>query len=120
MKIIKIEKEEIEDRDQANFDIARKEINKKVGVPEECWLACGSGPWEFVWFEENLYSRCLGYEDCSSPHFKIHSDKLISYNDTNKEVLCQCGNTEFTLKYGCYEISAHCTKCGNDDIVYDG
>lgn len=41
-------------------------------------------------------------------------------NGINPGVICDCGNKEFTLSYGSWEIIAHCTKCGKSDTVYSG
>lgn len=51
-------------------------------------------------------------ESISASHFK--SDGKIG-------VLCGiCQNKYFTLSYGDYEISARCSKCGFDSVVYSG
>jgi hypothetical protein len=38
----------------------------------------------------------------------------------HKPLICTCGNDSFTLKYGDYEITATCTNCGSNAVVYDG
>ena len=35
-------------------------------------------------------------------------------------VVCPCGSTSFSLRYGNCEIRARCDKCGLEDVVYDG
>ena len=35
-------------------------------------------------------------------------------------VVCSCGNSQFSLSYGNYELIAHCTKCGLSECVYSG
>ena len=36
------------------------------------------------------------------------------------DVICKCGNDEFTLKYGSYTLIARCTKCNGKGCVYSG
>ena len=48
-------------------------------------------------------------------YYHYGKSKKVPYS-----VICECGNNEFTLKYGNYEIKAICTKCGRSDMVYDG
>lgn len=53
---------------------------------------------------------------------KDHDDKFwtASPNGIDPGIICECGNAEFTLIYGNWEISAKCTKCGLKDSVYSG
>ena len=37
-----------------------------------------------------------------------------------QDVLCQCGSTEFSLRYGTNEILATCGKCRLEASVYSG
>lgn len=38
-----------------------------------------------------------------------------------KDIACKCGNTSFYLiDTDRYELSAKCTKCGAQEVVYDG
>jgi len=57
---------------------------------------------------EVLYERRGGF-------FIAWKDNKNSY-----DIVCECGNNKFTLKYGCYEITATCSECGNSQVVYDG
>ncbi len=36
------------------------------------------------------------------------------------EVICDCGEMTFTLRYGSYEIFAKCVGCGSEESVYSG
>ena len=106
---------------QEKYDTFLKAAKKKLGFPEDgnMWISCGDDkPIEYVWFKGNLYSREM--YDGVYGHFTIYNDKNIKRIDTTKEVLCECGSTSFSLKYGCYEISAHCIECGKEDSVYSG
>ena len=44
----------------------------------------------------------------------------IKNKDNRPEVLCECLNDKFVLRYGNYEIFAKCTKCGVEASVYSG
>ena len=52
-------------------------------------------------------------------HFWTTAGKTALEEDENP-VVCECGNTSFTLRYGVYEIKAHCVECGIEEVVYDG
>jgi len=40
--------------------------------------------------------------------------------ETDEEVMCECGNKAFTLNYGSYEVFGTCTKCGKRYSIYSG
>lgn len=53
------------------------------------------------------------WHDINSQHFTGESGPI--------QVRCgKCQNHLFTLSYGDYEISAKCSKCGFDSVVYGG
>jgi len=61
--------------------------------------------------------------DCSLKEvFPIHwSDQYGGKQTTDKpHIICLCGNTTFTLRYGDYEIRARCSNCNVESVVYDG
>jgi hypothetical protein len=74
-----------------------------------------SPSYEYIDHDGLVYSRFL-YED--GPGFF-----QMEYNQDlqdKPEVLCECGCTAFTLRYGYYEIRARCTNCGIEHEVYSG
>lgn len=48
------------------------------------------------------------------------TDVPVPEDDDSPDVLCQCGNAGFTLRYGSDEIFARCSKCGLEGSVYSG
>ena len=47
--------------------------------------------------------------------------QLFYHNDdagTAIAVICSCGNDNFNLSYGSYEVRAHCPICNRSEVVY--
>ncbi len=38
--------------------------------------------------------------------------------DGGPDIVCDCGNDKFTLRYGNYEMFAKCCNCGVEECVY--
>jgi hypothetical protein len=59
-------------------------------------------------------------------YFKEKTDKFwVCRIEPRKEgdypsIICDCSNTSFFLKLEHYELTAKCTACGNEEVVYDG
>ena len=50
----------------------------------------------------------------------MFTSEMGNENHELPDVICECGNTGFTLTYGKYCVDAKCTKCGKNDTVYSG
>jgi hypothetical protein len=82
----------------------------------------------FYTYDNDIYIHTsdLGEEGKYRKVFLRHWSNRVghSYSETilpagAYDVLCPCGNHEFSLKYGDYELRARCT-CGNEESVYSG
>lgn len=77
----------------------------------------------FEKFNENLNSPTENKKEIDGNEYYLNYEKkfwMSRQKNVIPGVICTCGNTEFELSYGEYEIIAHCTNCGNNDSVYSG
>ena len=44
----------------------------------------------------------------------------VGMRGQHKPLICTCGSDSFTLTYGDYSITATCTNCSSNAVVYDG
>lgn len=90
----------------------RKEVKTLLGV--DLHVTTGNGPWEFVWRRGRLFRRT------SSGVFFYLAYNPRGFCENKISVLCRCGNTTFKLQLPGYECLATCSKCGKEEVVYDG
>ena len=90
-------------------------------------------PTEYKTIDGLVYERQKGLDgDYYNPHWVLSSQVCISRDEKGMGtyakqeggdapgVICDCGGTEFSLRYGEHEIRARCSKCGVEGLVYDG
>lgn len=52
---------------------------------------------------------------------EIYLGTFNSYDEPQKQIVCKCGNEVFKLIFtDRYALSGICTKCGAQQVVYDG
>ena len=109
---------------QPSEDPARwcESIKMRLGVPD--WEGPISTSYdrehitfrEFVAINGTVYQRIESRKDFLLDVFF----RAVHISNDAPEILCPCGNTRFTLRYGSYEILARCPECGREEVVYDG
>lgn len=51
---------------------------------------------------------------------KVPRSFLYDNDNGEWDVVCECGNNSFHLKYGQWELFAVCSQCGREKSVYQG
>ena len=67
---------------------------------------------DYTFVNNCLYRRAKGEIFFTNEKWYNHSNSI--------DIICNCGNDNFTLSYGNYEIFAKCTECDLEDSVYSG
>lgn len=49
-----------------------------------------------------------------------HIDEFWANEEADPAIVCQCGNTVFTLTYGEFSLRATCPECHRSEVVYSG
>lgn len=80
--------------------------------------------YKFFAYDGDIFIRRIDDEERHNKIFLRHWTDIAGYrydksDDHEYDILCPCGNTKFTLKYGDYEIVATCI-CGRSETVYSG
>jgi hypothetical protein len=53
------------------------------------------------------------HRSAAAPFYQAEDEQLPA-------IICECGSETFRLSYGAWESTAHCTKCGKQEVVYSG
>lgn len=96
--------------------IDEKQIAERLGVPYwEMPPGCSPQYMEYIVAGGTLYERW----ECE--YYKLVFFLAVPYHhaDDDPDMLCQCGETRFEIRFGQYEVWARC-ECGCEDIIYAG